>query len=34
MNPERTCLTVRNIHQRYHPIFNTPVWRVGCPLLP
>lgn len=33
-NPERTCLTVRNVHQRYHPIFNTPVWRVGCPLLP
>lgn len=30
-NPPRTCLTLRNPNVAFHPTFNGPVWRVGCP---
>lgn len=30
-NPPRECLTLANVNKRYHPLWNKPVWRVGCP---
>jgi Mg-chelatase subunit ChlD len=30
-NPPRECLTLRNIAIDYHPLFNPPIWHVGCP---
>ncbi len=30
-NPRRECLTLRNPGQDYHPLWNGPLWRVGCP---
>jgi len=30
-NPPRMCLTLRNVNLDYHPLWNAPVWRVGCP---
>jgi hypothetical protein len=30
-NPPRTCLTLSNIALDYHPVWNKPQWRVGCP---
>lgn len=30
-NPPRTCLTLQNPAVDYHPQFNSPTWRVGCP---
>lgn len=30
-NPPRQCLTLTNVNIDFHPIFNTPEWRVGCP---
>ncbi len=30
-NPPRECLTLANVGMRYHPLWNKPVWRVGCP---
>lgn len=31
-NPMRECLSLQNISvPRYHPIWNKPVWRHGCP---
>lgn len=31
VNPRRECLTLRHERLGFHPIFNGPVWRVGCP---
>jgi Tol biopolymer transport system component len=31
MNPPRECLTLMNVNIDYHPIWNSPEWRVGCP---
>jgi Mg-chelatase subunit ChlD len=31
MNPPRECLTLMNVNIDYHPLWNTPEWRVGCP---
>lgn len=30
-NPRRECLTLRSERLAFHPVFNGPVWRVGCP---
>jgi len=30
-NPPRECLTLMNVNIDYHPIWNSPEWRVGCP---
>lgn len=30
-NPPRTCLTLRSVGLAYHPVWNKPEWRVGCP---
>lgn len=30
-NPPRQCLTLWNVNIDYHPLFNMPRWRVGCP---
>jgi hypothetical protein len=30
-NPPRECLSLRNPNVPYHPIFNGPIWQVGCP---
>ncbi len=30
-NPPRTCLTLRTVALDYHPVWNKPQWRVGCP---
>lgn len=30
-NPVRTCLTLRNPGQAWHPFFNTLVFKAGCP---
>jgi hypothetical protein len=30
-NPPRTCLTLQNVNVDYHPTWNRPIWRVGCP---
>ena len=30
-NPPRECLTLLNVNVDYSPMWNTPVWRVGCP---
>jgi hypothetical protein len=30
-NPLRECLSLANIGLDYHPIWNKPMWRVGCP---
>jgi Mg-chelatase subunit ChlD len=30
-NPPRECLTLMNVNIDYHPLWNTPEWRVGCP---
>jgi Mg-chelatase subunit ChlD len=30
-NPPRECLTLANVSTDYHPIWNKPQWRVGCP---
>jgi Mg-chelatase subunit ChlD len=30
-NPPRECLTLMNVNVEYHPIWNPPTWRVGCP---
>jgi hypothetical protein len=30
-NPPRLCLTLWNVNIDYHPLFNKPRWRVGCP---
>ncbi|RIL12289.1 hypothetical protein DCC79_01890 [bacterium] len=30
-NPPRACLALQNGAIDYHPQFNTPIWRVGCP---
>ncbi len=29
-NPLRTCLALRNPNRVYHPLFNSPLWVVGC----
>jgi hypothetical protein len=29
-NPLRTCLSLRNVSNPYHPLWNAVVWRVGC----
>jgi len=31
LNPPRTCLSLREVGLAYHPVWNTPRWRVGCP---
>jgi large repetitive protein len=28
-NPRRECLSLRSVGQPYHPLWNTPLWRVG-----
>jgi YVTN family beta-propeller protein len=30
-NPRRTCLALQNFALDYHPLWNRPIWRVGCP---
>jgi fibro-slime domain-containing protein len=30
-NPLRECLTLQNVGLDYHPLWNRPLWRVGCP---
>ena len=30
-NPPRTCLSLHQIALDYHPLWNTPEWRSGCP---
>jgi hypothetical protein len=30
-NPLRQCLSVQHNGLAYHPIYNRPVWRAGCP---
>jgi hypothetical protein len=30
-NPPRECLTLANVASPYHPLWNRPVWKVGCP---
>lgn len=30
-NPLRTCLSIQNISQRYNPLFNSLVFKAGCP---
>ncbi len=30
-NPLRECLSLLNVSMPYHPTWNKPVWRVGCP---
>jgi hypothetical protein len=30
-NPYRECLSLMNIAMPYHPVWNKPQWRVGCP---
>ncbi len=30
-NPPRLCLTLWNVNIDYHPLWNMPRWRVGCP---
>jgi fibro-slime domain-containing protein len=30
-NPPRECLTLQNVGLDYHPVWNKPLWRVGCP---
>jgi hypothetical protein len=30
-NPPRECLTLQNVNIPYHPLWNKPIWRVGCP---
>jgi hypothetical protein len=30
-NPPRVCLSLQHSNLRFHPVFNAPVWRVGCP---
>ncbi len=30
-NPPRECLTLRSVSVDYHPLWNSPQWRVGCP---
>ena len=30
-NPPRLCLTLWTVNIDYHPLFNGPRWRVGCP---
>ncbi|MEO8084372.1 MAG: hypothetical protein ABI780_11160 [Ardenticatenales bacterium] len=29
-NPRRECLSLRNEQLDFHPVFNGPIWRVGC----
>lgn len=29
-NPPRACLALQNADLPYHPLWNTPLWRVGC----
>ncbi len=29
-NPPRECLSLLNRSLQYHPLWNTPIWRVGC----
>jgi hypothetical protein len=30
-NPPRTCLSLHQVGLDYHPLWNKPEWRVGCP---
>jgi hypothetical protein len=30
-NPPRTCLTLQNHSLDFHPLWNRPLWHVGCP---
>jgi hypothetical protein len=30
-NPPRACLVLQNAGVDYHPLWNRPIWRVGCP---
>ncbi|MFQ5459747.1 MAG: TolB family protein, partial [Anaerolineae bacterium] len=30
-NPPRECLSLENRGVAYHPVYNRPIWRVGCP---
>jgi DNA-binding beta-propeller fold protein YncE len=30
-NPPRTCLSLHTVGLDYHPVWNKPEWRVGCP---
>lgn len=30
-NPPRECLSLMNVGIPYHPMWNKPIWRVGCP---
>ena len=30
-NPLRECLSLENRGVAYHPVYNRPIWRVGCP---
>lgn len=30
-NPPRECLTLRDRSIPFHPLWNGPIWRVGCP---
>ena len=30
-NPVRQCLSLQNRAVPYHPLYNHPIWRVGCP---
>jgi len=30
-NPPRTCLSLHQVALDYHPLWNKPEWRVGCP---
>jgi hypothetical protein len=30
-NPPRTCLSLHQVGLAYHPLWNKPEWRVGCP---
>jgi hypothetical protein len=30
-NPRRECLSLTNVAMPYHPLWNPPIWRAGCP---
>ena len=30
MNPKRECLEMQYIGLDYHPLYNPPIWRIGC----
>jgi len=30
MNPPRTCLAMQHMALDYHPLYNPPIWRIGC----